>query len=323
MRGALVTHAPRAAWVAWIAVCVIWGTTYLGIRVSLETIPPALMAGVRWTIAGLIAAAVLRVRGEPLPVAREWPGLALLSVLMIGLGNGMVVWAEQYVPSGLTAVVVATSPFWMVAVEATLRGGERLTRGTVGGLLVGFGGILLLVWPDLHAGGLDATRFGMGLVALQLACAGWAVGSAWSKRHATGENVFGATALQMLFGGLLMLAVGTAAGEWPDLSFSTRTAVALVYLTCVGSLGGFVAYIYALRHLPVSTVSLYAYINPVIAVILGALVLGEPFGVRIVLASALVLVGLAMVRVSPARRGRVPADISAAHAAPAPNSRTR
>ncbi len=317
-----MTRVPRTAWVAWVAVCVIWGTTYLGIRVSLETVPPALMSGIRWTIAGLLVAIVLLARGEALPGVRAWPGLALLSVLMIGIGNGLVVWAEQYVPSGLTAVVLATSPFWMVAVEVTLRGGESLTGGTLGGLLVGFGGILLLVWPDLHAGGVGAARFGMGLIALQLACAGWALGSAWSKRHGTGDNVFGATAVQMLFGGVLMLALGTALGEWRTLSFSTRTTVALVYLTGVGSIGGYVAYIYALRHLPVSTVSLYAYINPVIAVILGALVLGEPFGVRIVLASSLVLAGLAMVRVSSARRERAAAMVTAAPASPAPDSRT-
>src|SRR5215208_2577140 len=163
----VVTRAPRAAWAAWVAVCVIWGTTYLGIRVSLETIPPVLMSGIRWTVAGLLVATVLLARGQALPGPRAWPGLALLSVLMIGIGNGFVVWAEQYVPSGLTAVVLATSPFWMVAVEGTLHEGEALTGGTLGGLLLGFGGILLLVWPDLHAGGLGAVRFGTGVVALQ------------------------------------------------------------------------------------------------------------------------------------------------------------
>ena len=317
-----MTHAPRSAWVAWVAVCLIWGTTYLGIRIALETIPPALMAGIRWTIAGLLVAAVLVVRGRPLPGPRTWPGLALLSLLMIGLGNGLVVWAELFVPSGLTAVVLATSPFWMVGVESMLSGGEPLTRGTFGGLLVGFGGILLLVWPDLHAGGAGAAHFALGLVLLQLACAGWALGSSWSKRHTTGENVFGATALQMIFGGLLMLVVGSALGEWPALAFSARTTAAFVYLIGVGSIGGFVAYIYALRHLPVSTVSLYSYINPVIAVILGALVLGEPFGIRIVLASALVLAGLAMVRMSSTRRARAAAGAAAAGTAPAGDSGT-
>src|SRR5918995_4518690 len=148
-----VTRVPRAAWASWIAVCVIWGTTYLGIRISLETIPPALMSGIRWTIAGLLVAAVLLARGQALPGPRAWPGLALLSVLMIGIGNGLVVWAEQYVPSGLTAVVLATSPFWMVAVEATLRSGETLTSGTIGGVLVGFGGDLFLLSAGPQCGG--------------------------------------------------------------------------------------------------------------------------------------------------------------------------
>jgi drug/metabolite transporter (DMT)-like permease len=266
--------------------------------VALETMPPALMAGIRWTVAGLLVAAVLRARGETLPGPRAWPGLALLALLMIGMGNGMVVWAELYIPSGLTAVVIATSPFWLVGVECALGGTERLSAGVAWGLAAGFAGIVLLAWPDLHAGGAGAARFTLGLAALQLACAGWALGSAWSKRHSTGDNVFAATALQMLFGGMLMLAAGTALGEWRALSFSARSTAALVYLVMVGSIAGFVAYIYALRHIPVSTVSLYAYINPVIAVVLGAIVLGEPFGARIVLAAALVLTGAGLVRLS-------------------------
>jgi drug/metabolite transporter (DMT)-like permease len=310
-----VTRPPRLAWAAWIAVCIIWGTTYLGIRISLETVPPGLMAGLRWTMAGVLLGGVLAVRGERFPPVAAWPGLALLSVLMIGFGNGLVVWAEQYVPSGLTAVILATSPFWMVGVEAMLPRGERLTAAALRGLTVGFAGIVLLVWPDVQAGGTHAARYLAGIAALQLACAGWAVGSSWSKRHDTGANVMAATALQMLFGGVLMLAIGTAAGEWRSLTFSPRTGAAVAYLTLVGSIGGFVAYIYALRHLPVSTVSLYAYINPIIAVVLGTIVLGEPFGARIVAAAALVLAGLALVRLAGrppaakprARNGRAPA----------------
>ena len=301
-----MTRPPRLAWTAWIAVCLIWGTTYLGIRVSLETVPPALMAGLRWTVAGLLLGGVLLLRGERFPSPSAWPGLALLAVLMIGLGNGLVVWAEQYVPSGLTAVILATSPFWMVGVEAMLPRGEPLAAAGLRGLAVGFAGIVLLVWPDVQGGGVHAGRFLAGVVALQLACAGWALGSSWSKRHGAGSSVMTATALQMLFGGVLMLAIGTAAGEWRDLTFSGRTAGALIYLTLVGSIGGFVAYIYALRHLPVSTVSLYAYVNPIIAVLLGTLVLGEPFGPRIVCAAALVLLGLALVRLAGGSQGARP-----------------
>lgn len=293
-----MTAAVRRAWLAWIAVCIIWGTTYLGIRISLETMPPALMAGLRWTLAGVLVLAMVRAQGIALPHIRRWPSLALLAVLMIGLGNGCVVWAEQYVPSGVTAVIVATSPFWMVSIEACMPGGERLRKGTIAGLLIGFAGILLLAWPDLSAGGSHAWRFAAGLVALQLACAGWALGSSYSKRHHGSDHVVASTAVQMLFGGILMLLVGTAAGEWPALHFTTRTALALIYLALVGSVAGFVAYIYALKHLPVSTVSLYAYVNPMIAVLLGAIVLGEPLNVRIAVAAVAVLTGLAVVRLT-------------------------
>jgi drug/metabolite transporter (DMT)-like permease len=288
----------RRAWLAWIAVCIIWGTTYLGIRISLETMPPALMAGVRWTLAGVLVLGVLRVRGVALPPLHRLPSLAILATLMIGFGNGWVVWAEQYVPSGVTAVIVATSPFWMVGVDACLPGGERLHVGTVAGLLIGFSGIVLLTWPDLSAGGARAWRFGAGIGALQLACAGWAFGSWYSKRRMGGDHVIAATGVQMLLGGALMLGVGTLGGEWRALHFSTRTVLALTYLVLVGSIGGFVAYIYALKQLPVSTVSLYAYINPMIAVLLGAVVLDEPLNMRVALASAIVLAGLGVVRIS-------------------------
>lgn len=293
-----MSRPPRLAWIAWIAVCIVWGTTYLGIRIALETIPPAAMAAIRWTIAGAIVSVIVWARGGRLPGPGAWPGIALLGLLMIGFGNGFVVYAEQYVPSGLTAVVLATSPFWMVGVEALLPAGERPGAGSIAGLLVGFSGILLLVWPDLRAGGTGAAQFGLGLVALQLACVGWAAGSAYSKRHRHGVDVLGATALQMLFGGAIMTVAATVLGEWPSLAFTPRTAAALVYLTVAGSVGAFVAYVYALRHLPISTVSLHAYVNPVIAVALGALVLGEPFTARVVAAAALVLAGLGIVRSS-------------------------
>ena len=140
-----MTRPPRLAWIAWIAVCIIWGTTYLGIRIALETIPPAVMAAIRWIAAGSIVTAIVWARGSRLPGREAWPGLALLGLLMIGFGNGFVVYAEQYVPSGLTAVVIATSPFWMVGVEAFLPEGERLGRPAFVGLLLGFAGIVLLV----------------------------------------------------------------------------------------------------------------------------------------------------------------------------------
>jgi drug/metabolite transporter (DMT)-like permease len=294
------THQRRLALLAWIAVCLIWGTTYFGIAVALETMPPALMGGLRWTIAGLLLTGFLVARGERLPPRPRWGGIALMAFLLLGLGNGGVVYAEQWVPSGLAAVLVATSPFWMAGVEACLRDGERLTRATIAGLVVGFSGILVLVWPELSLGSANSRMFLLGVVALQIASLGWSLGSAYSRRHARADHILGTTALQMLAGGLMMVALGSAQGEWSRLSFNSRTATALVYLSTIGAIGGFVAYTYALRHLAVSFVSLYAYINPVIAVALGVMFLAEPFDTRMMIAAALVFAGVAVVRLKPA-----------------------
>ncbi len=285
----------RRAYMAWIAVCLIWGTTYLAIRIALETIPPFLMSAFRWIVAGSLILAVLRARGERLPARPSWGSLAVLGFLLMGLGNGGVVWAERTVPSGLTAVLVAMSPFWMVGIEALMAGGEPLTARRVAGLLVGFGGIVLLVWPEIRVGEAGRGFLG-GVVATQIACFGWAVGSAYARRHGREENVLATAAFQMLFGGLFLLAAGLLRRELPAVAFSARSAGALAYLTFVGAIGGFGAYAYALKHLPVATVSLYAYVNPVIAVILGTLVLNEPFSPRIAVAAAVALLGIALVR---------------------------
>jgi len=293
----------RLALIAWLAVCLIWGTTYLGIRITLESMPPMLMGGLRWTLAGGALGIYMRWRGER--ITRSVVSSAVvLGFLMLVLGNGGVVWAEQYVPSGLAAVVVAASPFWMAGVEAFRADGERLTWRKALGLAVGFAGIVLLVWPELTRGGAGGRNFVLGIVALQIACLGWSVGSSYSKRHGRSDNIFSATAAQMLAGGLMMLAIGSARGEWSALSFTARSTAAFVYLSTIGAIGGFVAYTYALRHLSVSLVSLYAYINPMIAVALGVAILGEPFTSRMAVAAALVLGGVAIVRASSAQTRR-------------------
>lgn len=303
----------RLAYFAWGAVCIIWGTTYLGIRVSLESIPPALMGGLRWTIAGGLLSLYLVARGRPLPPRSEWGRISLLGFLLLGLGNGGVVFAEQWVPSGLTAVMVATAPFWMAGVESLLPDGERLRPRVIAGLVIGFSGIVLLVWPDLSLGNASGRGFIAGVIAVQIAALGWSIGSSYSKRQGQARRtddhlrntgfdrnsphaVLGASAYQMLAGGLMMTAFGTLRGEWSDLYFTARTSTALIYMATIGAVGGFVAYTYALRHLPVSFVSLYAYINPVIAVALGTLVLHEPFTWRMMAAAALVFAGVAVVR---------------------------
>lgn len=283
--------------------CLIWGTTYLAIRISLETIPPLLMAAIRWISAGGLLISVLALRGERLPARREWPSLAILGVLLLGFGNGAVVWAEQTVPSGLTAVLVATSPFWMVGFDALMPDGEAITARRVLGLIIGFGGIVLLVWPELTAGGTGGAGFLSGVIAAQIACVGWAVGSSYARRrgrgHASEENVLVTAAFEMLFGGIALLLVALGLGEQSRLAFTPRTTGALLYLIFFGAIGGFSAYAYALKHLPVATVSLYAYVNPIIAVVLGTLVLQEPFDSRMGIAAAVVLTGILLVKTRP------------------------
>jgi drug/metabolite transporter (DMT)-like permease len=234
------------------------------------------------------------VRRQTIPGRSEWPALALLGVLLIGFGNGGVVWAEQTLPSGLTAVLVAVVPFWMIGVERLAADSTPLSLRRWLGLLVGFAGIVLLVWPELEFGNSRGFLFGVG--ATQLACVGWAIGSSYSRRRRASENVLAVAAFQMLFGGVAMLIAGSLRGEWAILTFTSRTTSTLAYLIVFGSLGGFSAYAYALKHLPVATVSLYAYVNPVIAMLLGTLVLNEPLSARLAVAGAIVLIGMAMVR---------------------------
>lgn len=304
-----LSHQRRLGYAAWLAVCIIWGTTYLGIRVALQTMPPFVMGGLRWTAAGVLLAAALLARGERMPPLRAWRRFIIYGFLLLGIGNGGVVVGELWVPSGLTAVAIATTPFWMVGVEALLPSGEALTARKIFGLIIGFGGILLLVWPDLWAGAGFNRLFVAGIIAIQIACIGWAIGTSYRKRRPHTVSIALAAAFEMIAGGMIMLIVGSLRGEWAHLSFTPVTTAAYVYLTLVGAIGGFVAYSYACEHLPMSTVSLYAYINPMIAVVLGAVLLGEPFGPRTVVALAVVLLGVTIVQRAPAPRAVVVADL--------------
>ena len=286
------------AYLSWLSVCLIWGTTYLAIRIALETIPPTLLGGIRFVASGVILSVFVRLGGGRLPPMREWPRHALLGTLLLAVGNGCVVWSERWIPSGIAAVGVAALPFWMAGTEAAL-GGEHLRTHTLVGLATGFSGIVVLIWPSLFAADVNGPWFALGVLLVQIACVGWAVGSSWSKRTRTSTNVVGASALQQLFGGVIMVAVGTALGEWSQLAFTPRTAAAHLYLIVFGSIVAYSAYLYALDHLPITTVSLYAYINPIIAVILGSLLVGEPFTFRVFAAGGLVLIGVTIVRRAP------------------------
>lgn len=290
-----IARTRRLAWISWAAVCVFWGTTYLAIKIGLEGIPPFLLGGVRYVFAGAILVGIVALRGRPLPARADWGRLAVIGFFMMVLGNGGVVWGEQFVASGLTAVVLATSPFWMVSINALMPGGDRLHARQWIGLAIGFAGIVLLVWPELTLHGAGGRQFGLGLIGLQISCAGWAVGSSVTRRHVLPADVLGSAGLQMIFGGLMMCAIATATGEWARVALTSRSVIAAVYLGIVGSVIGFAAFSYALQHLPVAIVSLHNFVNPVIAVALGMVVLGEPFHSRMLVAAAIIVGGIVVV----------------------------
>jgi drug/metabolite transporter (DMT)-like permease len=281
----------RLAYLALITVCIVWGTTYLAITVALETIPVLLVAGLRWMAAGVMLSGVMLATGRSLPGPKLWAPLALLGFLMNIVGNGFVVYAQQFVASGLTAVLIATTPFWSALLERLLPDGERFSKRSLIGLALGFSGIVVLVWPEMTTGGANGRSFIIGVIAIQLACIGWVIGTSFAKRHELGDNPFRSAALQMVFSGIMLLGAATAHGDWANLSFTPRTLAAMVYLSIAGSLVAYSAYIYAIQHLPLQLVSLYAYINPMIAVALGTLLLSEPLSARIIVAAILVFAG--------------------------------
>jgi len=187
-------------------------------------------------------------------------------------------------------------PFWMIGVEALMPGGERIRPKQMMGLLLGFGGILLLASSSLNNNGMSTTQIIFGVIMLQLSCFGWSLGSAYAKRHKREEHLFAATAMQIVLGGLVLMIVATILGEWPRVHPTKESLLAVLYLIAVGTFVGYVSYVYALKHLAVSIVSLYAYFNPVIAVVLGSLILKEPFTARMAMAIAIIFAAMLIVR---------------------------
>lgn len=285
--------------VAWANVCVIWGTTYLVIRIGVSEVPPLLFAGIRWLIAGVVFTAVLRLRGAPMPRAGEIGHLAVVGVLLLGLGNGLVVFGEQWVASGPAALVITTTPLVLVAIESLLPRGPRPNLAVAAGLLLGLGGVVLIFGVDLEAMADPGNR--AGLLSLLGAVFFWSLGSLYAKYVRLAVHPFMGAAVQMVIAGAALSLAGWAAGEVPRLHWESRGLLALAYLVIIGSFVGYPSYIYAVAKLPLAFVSTYAYINPVIALFLGWLVLDEPLGPRVYAAAALILLGVYCVKKGAAR----------------------
>lgn len=289
-------HEKALAYAAFAVVCVVWGTTYLFIRIALETIPPLLLTSVRFVVAGLIMLAISKLRGDAIPRdARTLGHLALIGFLMVGVGNLAVVWAEQWVPSGMAALLVATAPFWMAIVEAFRTHGERVDLRSAIGMLIGFGGVAMLVTPG-GSGGSWSVPFLLGALAIQVGGFCWQLGSAHGKYNIRHVPLLASAALQMLFGGAIVGVAALAIGEAPRFVLTPRTFGALAYLTIFGSILAYSAYVFALAHMRTTHSSLYAYVNPVVAVFLGWLVLSEPLTWLSIVAMVVILVGVGMVQ---------------------------
>jgi drug/metabolite transporter (DMT)-like permease len=294
------------AFAAFATVCIVWGTTYLAIRIAVETIPPMLLTAIRFTIAGVLIFIIARWRGERVPLDRRTLfNLAVIGFLMVAVGNLAVVWAEQWVPSGMAALLVATAPFWMAILEAFRPGGERLdVRGAIG-MLIGFLGVGLLVTP--RGGSPIDMHFIAGAIAIQIGSLAWQLGSIRGKYAIKHVPLLTSAALQMLFGGVIVGTIGLAIGESSRFVVTPRTFAALAYLTIFGSILAYSAYVYALAHMRTTHMSLYAYINPLVAVILGWAILGESLTVVSIVAMGVILAGVALVQTS---RNKPPAPAS-------------
>ncbi|MEJ2481872.1 MAG: EamA family transporter [Gemmatimonadota bacterium] len=281
---------------AFAAVYLIWGSTYLAIRFAVETLPPFLMLAARFGVAGLLLFGWLRYRGMPVPPRREWAGSAAVGGLLLVGGTGAVGWAEQWIPSGLAALIVTIVPVWMVLLDWIRPEGRRPKAPVVAGLVLGFAGVALLIGP-VELGGGGRMQY-LGMLAVVFGTISWATGSVLGSRFPHPSAPRMAAALQMLMGGLLLLLLGSAAGEWGRLqptAVSAKSVAALAYLVVFGSIIAFAAYVYLLRESTPARVGSYAYVNPVVAVFLGWALADEPVATRTLLAAAIIITGVVLI----------------------------
>jgi drug/metabolite transporter (DMT)-like permease len=290
---------PAPGWQVWVGlwiIYVVWGSTYLAIRVVVETMPPLVSGGVRFMLAGTIVYAVLRLRGgaESVRFTRaQLASCALIGGLLVTGGNGLVMVGEVDVPSALAALIIASVPLWVILFRRVT--GEAIPTGTLAGVFAGFLGLALLLLPS---GGHEEVTSWVGLLLVFCAAPLWALGSFLSKSRPLPTDPFLSTALQMMLGGLISLVAGLARGETGDVDvagFSADSLIAFAYLVVVGSLIAFTAYVWLLQHAPISKVATYAYVNPVIAIFLGWAILSEEITVWMFAGAAIVVASVAAV----------------------------
>ncbi len=308
-----------AIWLGLFVLYIVWGSTYLGIAVAVETIPPFLMAAIRFVLAGLVLLTWSVARGGHAfvaPTRREWRDSAIVGALLLGGGMGMVAYGEQTIPSGIAALLIAMMPVW-VAIFGRVFLGERLPRLAVVGIVVGFTGVAILVGPTAFgtAGALDP----VGLLAIIISPIAWSTGSLFASHRAMlPRQPLVSTGAQMLTGGLVLTGMAAVTGEFGSFdpaAVSAESFWAIVYLTLIGSLLAFTVYGWLLRVAPLPFIATYAYVNPVVAVILGAIVLHEPIDARTIVAGTVIVAAVALIVTS---RGRMHAPRSRVEVSPPP-----
>jgi drug/metabolite transporter (DMT)-like permease len=282
------------AYAALAAVCVFWGTTYLGIRIAIESLPPAMLITVRYFLSGAILLIAARLTGAHLPRGRELLHNAISGLLILGVGNGALAYAELIVPSGLASLIITISPFWYVIFEAALPGGVKIHAPTVFGMIVGFAGTALLFLPGSSTTGFN-THTLIGFLILQVGCIGWCLGSIYQRRQATRAHPIVTGAVQQLACsvGFAPVALFTIPRH---IVLTERSVWAVVYLVIFGSIVGYSAFAFAIARLPVAIVSIYPYVNSVVAVALGWLFYREPFGPREFAAMVIIFAGVGIVK---------------------------
>jgi drug/metabolite transporter (DMT)-like permease len=286
------------------AVYLVWGSTYLGIRLAIDSMPPLLMAGSRFLLAGAILYLVMRLLGAPRPRFVHWRSAGAIGALLLLVGNGGVTWAQQTVPSSIAALMVAATPLWINLIEWLRPRGERPRRAVFAGIGLGFAGVALIVLSKGATGQSVVHPAGAALLLLAPLC--WALGSIFSRHAAQSDSALLNIAMQMLCGGALMQALGLGLGEARDFhpaQITAASAWAFVYLTLIGSLVGFTAYVWLLQVSTPARVSTYAYVNPFIAVLLGRLVLHEPLPGSVLLAGACIIGAVMLITTARAARG--------------------
>jgi drug/metabolite transporter (DMT)-like permease len=295
-----LAQAPRLRLAAaFLAVYLIWGSTYLAIRFAIETLPPFFMAGARNIVAGTLLFAWAWRRGAQRPRWIHWREVAIVGGLMLLCGNGGVTWAEQHIPSGMVALMVATTPLWIVLLEALRPHGTRPTRRMVAGVAVGLAGVWLLVGTGRQIGGQPLDLFGVAVVLL--ATLAWSAGSLYSRRAQLPADPIQGIAMEMLAGGALLLLAAAIRGEWARVDLgavSQRSWLSFLYLVIFGSMVAFTAYLWLLRHTTPARAATYAYVNPVVAVLLGWALAGEPLTAQILLAAAVIVAGVVIITVA-------------------------